>query len=151
METVARRHARLPDGRPHKMLQYINEFRMLYANEKVHTLEGGVIRRKRRRSRRPTLPRESVLAFYPKFAAESARKLFNYWWGFRQQKAVLKRVLSDPARYRYEDQATRPLSRDELDALDLIHGTRGGVAAVEKQHKQEAIFEAVRTAREAAA
>ena len=53
METVTRRHARLEGGRPKKALQYLNEFRMLYANEGVHTLEGGVVRRKRRKSRRP--------------------------------------------------------------------------------------------------
>ena len=72
METVTRRHARLEGGRPNKALQYLNEFRMLYENEGVHTLEGGVVRRKRRRSRRPTLPLEPALLFYPKFAFESA-------------------------------------------------------------------------------
>ena len=55
METVARRHARLRMRRPHKAMQYLNEFRMLYENEGVHTLEGGVVRRKRRCSRRPDL------------------------------------------------------------------------------------------------
>ena len=48
METVTRRHARLRGNRPKKALQYLNEFRMLYENEGVHTLEGGVVRRKRR-------------------------------------------------------------------------------------------------------
>ena len=74
METVTRRHARLEGGRPKKALQYLNEFRMLYENEGVHTLEGGVVRRKRRLSRRPTLPIEPAWLFYPKFAWESARK-----------------------------------------------------------------------------
>ncbi len=69
---------------------------MLYENEGVHTLEGGVVRRKRRRSRRPTLPLEPALLFYPKFAIETARKLLSYWRGFRREKALLKRVLADP-------------------------------------------------------
>ena len=43
---------------------------MLYANEGVHTLEGGILRRKRRRSRRPGLPIEPAILFYPKFALE---------------------------------------------------------------------------------
>ena len=65
METVTRRHARLEGGRPKKALQYLNEFRMLYENEGVHTLEGGVVRRKRRRSRRPTLKLEPAIALLP--------------------------------------------------------------------------------------
>ncbi|HMG47917.1 MAG TPA: radical SAM protein [Allosphingosinicella sp.] len=151
METVTRRHARLPGGRPKKALQYLNEFRMLYENEGVHTLEGGVVRRKRRKSRRPTLPIEPAWLFYPKFAWESARKAFNYWRGFRREKALLKRVLGDPSRHDYTDLATRPLGHNELEALDLFHETRGGEEAVAKQHRQDALIESVRAAHEQAA
>ena len=61
-------------GRPKKALQYMIEFRCSTTNEGVHTLEGGVVRRKRRKSRRPTMKREPALLFYPKFAFESLRK-----------------------------------------------------------------------------
>jgi hypothetical protein len=135
METVARRHARLARGRPNKALQYLNEFRMLYENEGVHTLEGGVIRRKRRRSRRPTLKREPALVFYPKFTIESARKLFNYWRGFRKEKAVLKRVVNDPERYNYTDLALQKATVEELDSLDMFQKTRGGIDVVAKKHR----------------
>src|SRR6185503_16613225 len=124
---------------------------MLYENEGVHTLEGGVVRRKRRKSRRPTLPLEPALLFYPKFAWESARKAWRYWRGFRQEKALLKRVLNDPARWAYEDLAIRPLNHNELEALDLFHETRGGEEAVAKQHRQEALIEAVKAAHATAA
>jgi hypothetical protein len=120
------------------------EFRLLYANEGVHTLEGGVVRRKRRKSRRPTLEREPALLFYPKFAFESARKAWSYWRGFRRAKVLLKRIVEDPGRWDYEDLATRPLGHNELEALDLFHETRGGTAAVEKQHRQDALLESVR-------
>jgi len=151
METVTRRHARLEGGRPNKALQYLNEFRMLYENEGVHTLEGGIIRRKRRRSRRPTLKREPALLFYPKFALETARKLFSYWQGFRKERAVLRRVINDPARYDYSDLATRPLMDNELAALDLFHETAGGEEAVAKQRRQDALLEAVQAAHRTAA
>ena len=151
MEVVTRRHARLERGRPKKALQYLNEFRMLYENEGVHTLEGGVVRRKRRKSRRPTLPIEPAWLFYPKFAWESARKAWNYWRGFRREKALLKKILGDPARWDYEDLATRPLNHDELEALDLFHETRGGEEAVAKAHRQDALLESVRAAHEQAA
>ena len=142
METVTRRHARHAIGRPKKALQYLNEFRMLYANEGVHTLEGGVIRRKRRLSRRPDFPVEPAVVFYPKFARESLRKAYAYWRGFRQQKRVLKRVMTDPKRYEYEDLATRPLLDNELAALDLFHKTAGGEAFVARKARHDSIIEA---------
>jgi hypothetical protein len=137
METVARRHARRKNGRPNKALQYLNEFRMLYENEGVHTLEGGVVRRKRRKSRRPTLKREPALAFYPKFVFESLRKGFNYWSGFRKQKALLKRIVNDPARYSYTDLSLQKATEEELDNLDMFQKTRGGVEAVAKKHRYD--------------
>jgi tRNA A37 methylthiotransferase MiaB len=137
METVARRHARRKNGRPNKALQYLNEFRMLYQNEGVHTLEGGVVRRKRRKSRRPTLKREPAILFYPKFAFESLRKGFNYWSGFRKQKALLKRIVNDPARYSYTDLSLQKATEEELDSLDMFQKTRGGVEAVAKKHRYD--------------
>ena len=126
------------------------EFKLLYANEGVHTLEGGVVRRKRRKSRRPGLKREPALLFYPKFAAESVRKAWSYWRGFRRAKGLLKRIVEDPARRTYEDLATRPLDDNELKALDLFHETRGGEAAVAKMARQEALIEQVKATHAAA-
>jgi len=110
-----------------------------------------VVRRKRRRSRRPTLPIEPAILFYPKFAFESLRKAWSYWRGFRAAKKLLRRIESDPARYDYVDLATQPLGHNELAALDLFHETRGGAEAVEKQNRQDALLESVRTAHEQAA
>lgn len=129
MEKVAKRHARMPNGRPRKALQYLNEFRMLYENEGVHTLEGGVIRRKRRRSRRPSLPLEPAILFYPKFAFESLRKAARYGYGFWQQRRVLARVVGDPNRYDYTDPSLQN-AEDDLDTLDLYRETLGGTDAV---------------------
>jgi radical SAM superfamily enzyme YgiQ (UPF0313 family) len=137
METVARRHARLPNGRPDKAFQYMNEFRMLYQNEGVHTLEGGVVRRKRRRSRRPTMKREVALIFYPKLALEMGRKAFSYWRGYRRQNAIVKRVMNDPARSSYTDLALQKTTDEELDNLDMFQKTRGGMEAVARKHRLE--------------
>jgi hypothetical protein len=150
METVARRHARLPHGRPKRALQHMVEFKLLYANEKVHTLEGGVVRRKRRLSRRPTLPVEPALVFYPRFALECVRKAWNYWRGFRRAKALVAKIKADPARWDYIDTATSPLGDNEMAALDLFHETSGGEAFVEKTKKQDALVEKLQAQRTAA-
>ena len=144
MATVTRRHARLEGGRPKKALQYLIEFKLLYANEGVHTLEGGVVRRKRRKSRRPGMAIEPAVLFYPKFAYESLRKAWNYWRGFQRAKGLVKRISADPARWDYLDDATRPLGDNELKAMDLFHETRGGVEAVARIEKQDALIESVR-------
>jgi len=146
IETVVRRHARLQGGRPKKVMQWLAEFRLIHANEAVHVLEGGVVRRKRRLSRRPGLPVEPAVLFYPRFAFESLGKAWRYWRGFRKAKGLLKRIVADPARRDYEDLATRPLGHNELEALDLFHETRGGEEAVAKAHRQDALLESVRTA-----
>ena len=146
LETVVRRHARLEGGRPKKVMQWLAEFRLIHANEAVHVLEGGVVRRKRRKSRRPTLPLEPAVLFYPKFALESLRKGWNYWRGFRHGKALLRRITSDPDRYNYSDLATCPLGDNELKALDLFHETRGGEAFVARKAKHDAIIEAAQVA-----
>ena len=135
METVARRHARRANGRPNRALQYMNEFRMLYRNEKVHVLEGGVIRRKRRRSRRPGMKIEPALVFYPRYWFESVRKILNYLYGFREEKRLLKRVLADPERHEYMDVAISPPSEGELESLGLFNETRGGAEAVVRESR----------------
>ena len=70
---------------------------MLYENEGVHTLEGGVVRRKRRLSRRPDTADRAGLALLSEIRLGDRRaRRGSYWRGFRQEKALLKRVLSDP-------------------------------------------------------
>ena len=150
IETVVRRHARLEGGRPKKVMQWLTEFRLIHANEAVHVLEGGVVRRKRRKSRRPTLPLEPAVLFYPKFAFESLRKGWSYWRGFRRGKALLKRITTDPARGDYSDLATCPLGDNELKALDLFHETRGGEAFVARKARHDAIIEAAQVVQTAA-
>jgi hypothetical protein len=151
METVARRHAVLPHGRPKKALQYLNEFKMLYEIEGLQVLEGGIIRRKRRRSRRPGFRREPALIFYPRFAAETAVKLFRYWRGFRREKALIGRILADPARWDYTDVSLQPPTPEEFDTLSLFQETGGGAEAVAKQLKQDNLLEGVRLAHQPAA
>jgi radical SAM superfamily enzyme YgiQ (UPF0313 family) len=150
METVARRHARLPANRPKKALQYMNEFKMLYEIEGLQVLEGGIFRRKRRISRRPGLPRVPAILFYPRYAAETAVKAFRYWRGFRREKAVIARILADPKRYDYTDLSLQPATAADFESFDLFQETSGGTAAVAKKIRQESIVEASRKARQSA-
>jgi radical SAM superfamily enzyme YgiQ (UPF0313 family) len=148
METVARRHASLPHNRPKKALQYLNEFKMLYEIEGLQVLEGGILRRKRRRSRRPCFRREPAILFYPRHILGTAVKLLRYLAGYAKQAAVIRRVLRDPARYEYSDIAMQPPTAEEFETLGLFQETSGGAAAVEKKRKQDRIIEDSRSVRE---
>ncbi|HYD38432.1 MAG TPA: radical SAM protein [Allosphingosinicella sp.] len=144
METVARRHARLPANRPRKALQYLNEFKMIYEIEGLHALEGGILRRRHRRSRRPGFRREPALTFYPRYAIETAVKLFRYVRAFRREKALIRRILADPARWDYSDVSLQPPSPEEFETLGLFQETGGGAEAVAKKLRQDELLASTR-------
>lgn len=151
LETVARRHARLPANRPKKALQYLNEFKMIYEIEGLHGLEGGVLRRKRRRARRATFRREPALTFYPRHVIGSAMKIFRYVREYRKEKALIERILADPERYDYADVSLQPPSPEEFETLGLFQETGGGAEAVAKKVRQDNLLEGVRLAHQPAA
>ena len=107
--------------------------------EDVHPLEGGALRRKSRRDRRFGLPRESPVAFYPRYFCETAIKAWKYWSVYRQWRAIYNEVLAAPDRYSYSDVAITPPTQDEFDTLDLYHATDGGEAALARRRRDDAL------------
>lgn len=63
--------------------------------DRVHPLESGYFRLKFRRERRPTLPRESMLVFYPRFAWDTVRS--HFWMGYwiLRMNSVRRRIHAD--------------------------------------------------------
>jgi len=134
METVMRR-ATATGISAGKMLFLLLWFYGCITVEKIHPLEGGYLRRKYRRDRRPTLPRESPLIFYPRYLLEIAWKhlvLARLIWRFGRVRRQLKR---DPEARRYRDQALTPVSDDELDALEMFTASAGAKTAADKVRK----------------
>ncbi|MDQ6758434.1 MAG: radical SAM protein [Acidobacteriota bacterium] len=90
------------------------------ALEKVHPLQGGYLRRKYRKDRRPTFPLESPFVFYPRYVADLVSKhakLAKQIWRFGRFRMALKR---DPESRNYTDLALTPVVDGELDTLDLF-------------------------------
>jgi radical SAM superfamily enzyme YgiQ (UPF0313 family) len=107
----------------------------------VHPLESGVFRRKYRRDRRPGMPLESRLSFYPRYAWEvlskHARLAAMYW----RHRRILKRVECDTGSY--HDVAMMPVQEDEFDELELFTATQAARSAVSKQlHRKAAVTSA---------
>ncbi|MFQ5580421.1 MAG: B12-binding domain-containing radical SAM protein [Nitrospiria bacterium] len=65
--------------------------------EKVHPLEGGFIRLKFRRDRRPGKPIENSLVFYPRYLGETLKKVVQYFWMVRQYKKIVRKVDQEPS------------------------------------------------------
>jgi hypothetical protein len=103
----------------------------------VHPLESGAFRRKARRERRPELPRESLLSFYPRRAAEIAGKARDYWAVWRRMQTILKEVLDASNRSTYADLAITLPEEDEFDHLDLYQVTSGGAGALARKRRDD--------------
>ena len=73
--------------------------------EGIHPLDGGLVRRKYRKDRRPGLPVESPLVFYPQYFWETITKSIRLFALFRQYKRILARVENTPEQHTYMDAA----------------------------------------------
>ncbi|MEA3274319.1 MAG: radical SAM protein [Pseudomonadota bacterium] len=119
LETLMRR-ATTVDRNPKRIMEIALEFYGCFKFEGVHPLQGGFIRRKIRTERRPTLPLENPLIFYPRrtweFASTYSRMLAYAWRVWRLYKRVKRE--QHQAAEPYVDDAMRPLF--EPPAAELI-------------------------------
>ena len=106
--------------------------------EGVHPLEGGWLRRKYRKDRRPGLAVENAAVFYAKYLAHVVHghyAILTLWWKYNQ---IRRRIKADPKRRDYMDLALTPVTEGELDELDLFTSSEAARAAVAKTHEEEA-------------
>src|SRR5260370_9660974 len=111
--------------------------------EKIHPLEGGYLRRKVRRDRRPGFPIENPLVFYPKYLAELVAKHVRIGGLIWRTSRMRKAIKADPNPLAYMDQALTPVTNEELDSLDMFNVTAssGGAAAKAKARVKVVVAE----------
>jgi hypothetical protein len=100
--------------------------------EKLHPLQGGYLRRKVRSDRRPDLPIQHPLIFYPKFALDLVAKHVVLLWLIWRSGVVRRAIKRDPLARAYCDQALTPVTAAELDDLELFTVTASARAAADK-------------------
>jgi hypothetical protein len=128
METVMRR-ARASGISVGQIMFMLIWFYGCWVFEKVHPLDGGYMRLKYRRDRRPGLPLENPLLFYPRWLWD----FLSSQWGFL--KLVLKfapvrrRIKSDPRAREYTDLALTPPAGQDRIELELLTQTPSAKAA----------------------
>jgi hypothetical protein len=103
------------------------------ALEGVHPLQWGIFRIKDRRTRRSGLPIESPLVFYPRYAAEIARKaavLAKRWY---ELKRIVRKIEADPNAKSYTDEAMTPVAEEDAEHMDLYTQNEAARVAVERE------------------
>lgn len=129
MRTLLRRA--VATGVPlHSLVKLLVTFATAVPLENIHPLQTGVLRLMHPSERRPGLPRENPLVFWPRFLWQTLRKN-GLIAGKIVHLALVARGLSrqDGAK-QYMDQALTPVDDDDDQSLDLMTKTTGGTSAV---------------------
>jgi hypothetical protein len=114
-------------------------FHLMIAYENLHPLEGGALRLKFRKDRRPGMPIEHPLVFYPRLLGDTWRKLSGYASTIMRFRRIMKEVRNAPDRLSYTDAAITPQKDQEFEKLDLYHATTGGEAALGRKLRVDAL------------
>jgi radical SAM superfamily enzyme YgiQ (UPF0313 family) len=119
VETVLRR-AVATGIKTRKIVDVMTAFSGAARIEGVHPLQCGIARRKMRTSRRHGMPIVNPVVFYPLRAIEFV-KVAGQWISLAlRYRRILKRVLADPARASYVDEATRVSPVDSAENADFV-------------------------------
>jgi len=126
-----------------RLANMIFYFYASHTYEKVHPLQSGLFRRKVRRHRRPGLPPESPLVFYPRRVKEFVATYgpgLRFLWRLTRLRWSIQR---DPASRRYTDVAIAPAEL-EGDGLEMYQATEAARTAVAQARERA---DAIRSAR----
>jgi hypothetical protein len=137
METVLKRLV-AKKGRANNALVLITWFMSSIHLEKVHPLEGGVIRLKSRRDRRPGLKREPIWTFYPKYWVESGIKIYKLGRLYFRLRGIYKRIKADKKRFKYMDVALTPVTDHDTEDLEMFHTPSAPAFVAQEQRRQHA-------------
>ncbi len=135
METVMRR-AVATGISPGKVMFLLTWFYGSVMVEKIHPLEGGYLRRKVRTDRRPGLPIENPLLFYPRYAADVVVKHITMAKVIWRMAGLRRKLKRDPEARNYMDTALTPVVDGDLDDLEMFSVTEAARTAADKARKR---------------
>jgi radical SAM superfamily enzyme YgiQ (UPF0313 family) len=129
MKTLLRRAAAtgVPIG---NLAKYLLTFATTDRLEKVHPLQGGILRLKHPSERRPGLSRENPWFFWPRFGWETFVKHVILTGAIGRLLIWQTVIAYGPGAHTYMDQALTPVGDDGDETLDLLTKTTGAGAAV---------------------
>jgi hypothetical protein len=134
VERIMRRAAATGGGIS-RLASMIFLFSSMVAIEKVHPLQGGILRIKRRTDRRSSLPLVPAWQFYPMLAVEVATKLTRSIKHWLWIDALRRQIRKDPNRQAYRDTAITPVDEHDTEHLELFTHSAAAQAAVDHIRK----------------
>jgi radical SAM superfamily enzyme YgiQ (UPF0313 family) len=121
------------------LVKVLVQFTTMMQLEKVHPLQSGIIRMKRRSERRPGFPRENPLLFYGRYLGELLARNAKFVAIASWILWTKHRIESDRTHRAYTDQALVPPQDDEEEKFDYLTKTAGAKAAIAHLKKVEAL------------
>jgi radical SAM superfamily enzyme YgiQ (UPF0313 family) len=134
IETILRRATACGISRG-KTLFLITWFKGCIDIEGIHPLEGGFLRRKYRRDRRPGLPLEPAWSFYPRHFLGTLWKQVRWIALYMQLRMIHYKIKRDPLRHEYMDLALEPVADDEVQSREMFQ-TDAAIAYVGTQQRK---------------
>jgi hypothetical protein len=139
MKTVMRRSAVHGLRSIKSLTSKLLMFHLMIKYEGVHPLEGGALRMKYRRDRRPGMKLENPLIFYPRYGFKTVRNAIGYWLTIRKFRKFQQEVVEAPDREIYTDIAIADTGAREFEEMELYHATSGGEKALARKVRDETI------------
>jgi radical SAM superfamily enzyme YgiQ (UPF0313 family) len=121
------------------LVKVLVQFTTMMQLEKIHPLQSGIIRMKRRSERRPGFPRENPIVFYARYLGELLVRNAKFIAIASRILWTKHRIESDPTHRAYTDQALVPPQDDEEEKFDYLTKTTGAKAAIAHLKKVEAL------------
>ncbi|MDQ2945269.1 MAG: radical SAM protein, partial [Acidobacteriota bacterium] len=131
LETVMRREA-ATGGSAGKVLTLLMWSYASVVLEGLHPYQGGYLRRKYRKDRRPPLPVESPLSFYPRYVGNVIYKHYMLGRAVLRYYGLARSLRRDPAARNYMDVALTPVVDDDFDSFEMFKASDGAKSEVMK-------------------
>jgi hypothetical protein len=103
--------------------------------EELHPLQWGIFRVKYRKDRRPSLPLESPVAFYTRYAGDTAQKAAKLAKRWLHLKSIVRKIEADPNSMAYRDDALIPVAEEDSEHMELYTQTEAARVAVERERR----------------
>ena len=128
----------------HSLVKLMVTFGTSVPIENMHPLQTGILRLVRPSERRPGLPRESPLVFWPRLAWRTVRNNAMIARQIVKLTLAARAIRREAGAKDYLDQALSPVGDDELEKLDLLTETAGARSAIAHQKKVALLTASVR-------
>jgi Radical SAM superfamily len=103
--------------------------------EDLHPLQWGIFRIKHRHDRRAGLPREGILPFYGKYAADTAKRHILLARRWLMLKRMCDEIEADPNAKSYTDASLIPVADEDAEHMGLYTQNEAARLAVEREHR----------------